>query len=242
MKQSELKVKIIAHTPNPEMVIASAAKLCYSKVGVDKIQDNLTPENVEKFLNMLVSIGHESPLEHVSFTFAIEGVSRVLLSQITRHRLASFSVQSQRYVNLAESFEYILPNEIEKRPILKERFLNELEADIKAYNYIADSLKDEYIKEGLTPKQAEKKAIENARYILPNCCETKMVFTMNIRSLYNFLSLRNCSRAQDEIEQLSEEMLLQLRDISPILFNKAGAPCMRGKCPEGVMSCGVKKG
>ena len=117
-----MKVKVIAHTPEPEKVISMAAKLCYSSVGVDEIEQNLTDESVEKFLNMLINIGHESPLEHVSFTFAVEGISRSCSHQIVRHRIASFSQQSQRYVKLNQ-FEYIVPPEIERIEEAKEVFI-----------------------------------------------------------------------------------------------------------------------
>ena len=134
-----MKVKIIAHTPNPEEVIAQAAKLCYSPVGVDEIMEKLTPEKIEKFVNHLADIGHESPFEHVSFTFAIEGISRCCTHQIVRHRIASFSQQSQRYVKL-EQFEYIIPPEIEKIPEAKEIFIEAMERDQKAYNELVKLL------------------------------------------------------------------------------------------------------
>ena len=102
-----LKVKLIQYTKEAEKTIAAAAKLCYSAVGVDDIVSNLNEENVEKFLNMLMSYGHQSPIEHVSFTFAVEGVSRSLTHQLVRHRIASYSQQSQRYVKLNQ-FEYIV--------------------------------------------------------------------------------------------------------------------------------------
>ena len=241
MRESKLKVRILAHTPNPDKVIAMAGKLCYSPVGVDELENKLDKESVDKFVNMLASLGHESPLEHCSFTFAVEGVSRVLLAQLTRHRLASFSVQSQRYVNLTDNFEFIVPQEIEKDSLLKERYLDAIRESVIAYNELTEILRNSYIEQGMKPNMADKKAIENARYVLPNSCETKIVFTMNVRSLYNFLALRECSRAQDEIQELASEMLKQLKEIAPILFKKAGAGCRRGRCPEGKMTCGVPK-
>ena len=117
-----LKVDLIAHTPEPERVVAAAAKLCYSAVGVDKLMEDLTPEKSAKFLKMLSNLGHASPTEHASFTFAIEGVSRALLAQITRHRIASYSVQSQRYVRL-DDFRFVIPPEVEADPASKELFL-----------------------------------------------------------------------------------------------------------------------
>lgn len=240
-----MRVEILAHTPDCEKIVATAAKLCYSQSGVDGIQEDLTPEKTEKFINMLVSLGHESPFEHASFTFGIEGVSRALLAQITRHRIASYSVQSQRYVN-KESFEYIIPPEIESLPAAREEFLQAMEEDRRHYMRLAALLKEKHVSrlvgEGLdrsaAEKTAEKLAFEDARSVLPNACDTKIVMTMNVRSLYNFFSLRCCSRAQWEIRALAEEMLRQVKKVAPTLFRKAGPPCVSGPCTEGKMSCG----
>ena len=240
-----MKVKVIAHTPQPEKVISMAAKLCYSPVGVDEIEQNLTDESVEKFLNMLINIGHESPLEHVTFTFAVEGISRSCSHQIVRHRIASFSQQSQRYVKL-DQFEYIVPPEIEKIEEAKALFVDAMNKDQESYDKLVNILFEKHynnlIKSGKNDKEAkrsaEKKAIEDARYVFPNACETKMVFTMNIRSLYNFFNHRCCERAQWEIRELAIEMLRQVRLISPILFKNIGPNCVKGPCPEGKMTCG----
>ncbi len=240
-----MKVKIIAHTPEPEKVIAMAAKLCYSPVGVCEIEKDLTEEKVDKFLNMLISMGHESPIEHVSFTFAVEGISRACSHQLVRHRLASYSQQSQRYVKL-EQFEYIIPKEIESIPEAKKVFIEAMEKDQKDYDKLVDILFNKHFndlinegkEEAKAKKDAEKKAIEDARYVFPNACETKIVFTMNVRSLYNFIEHRSCERAQWEIRDLSIQMLKELRKISPILFNKKGPKCVGGPCPEGKMTCG----
>ena len=244
-----MKVKIIAHTPNPESVVASAAKLCYSKVGVDDIQKNLTEDGIEKFVSMLSTIGHHSPLEHCTFTFAVEGISRACSHQLVRHRIASYSQQSQRYVKL-DKFDYIIPTAIENNEFAKDIFLNAMEQDQKAYNGIVEELMNEYIaSSGYTlasiPRseynKLEKLAIEDARYVFPNACETKIVFTMNVRTLMNFFTHRCCDRAQWEIRDLANEMLIQVKEIAPTLFKKAGASCVRGKCPEGSMSCGNPK-
>ena len=197
---------------------------------------------------MLAEIGHESPIEHVSFTFGIEGVSRALLAQITRHRMASFSVQSQRYVK-ENSFEFVLPPEIEKIPEAKERFLESMKRDQEDYEALTDILKAAHIKEmidsGMEEKSAEraaeKKAIEDARFVLPNACETKMVLTMNARSLHNFFRHRCCNRAQWEIRQVAEEMFRLVYAVAPNLFKNAGPSCINGACPEGRMTCGKIK-
>lgn len=266
-----LKVKIIAHTPEPDKVVAQAGKLCYSAVGVDEITQKLTEEEIARYVNMLASIGHESPLEHVSFTFAIEGISRACTHQIVRHRIASYSQQSQRYVKL-EQFEYIIPPAIEKNPEAKRIFIEAMERDQKAYDELVDLLLEdilidkhaadygscirEVLKENpdVAPdrskvldlyaekffenyRKAEKQAIEDARYVFPNACETKIVITMNARSLLHFFNVRCCNRAQWEIREMATEMLKECKKIAPALFKKAGPDCVYGKCGEGKMSC-----
>lgn len=240
-----MKVELLRYTPEGEKLIASAAKLCYSQVGITEIEENQDEEKVESFLNMLVELGHESPIEHVSFTFGIEGVSRVLTHQLVRHRLASYSQQSQRYVKL-DQFEYIIPPSISEDEETSKIFLKMMEEDQKAYNRIAQILTEkkanQYIKEGLSEKKAkskaEKEAIEDARYLFPNACETKIVMTMNARSLMNFFTLRTCNRAQWEIRNLAIEMLKEVKKVYPVLFKNAGPNCINGPCKEGNMTCG----
>lgn len=243
-----MKVKLLAHTPEPEKVISMAAKLCYSPVGVDKIAENLTQESINKFLNMLVSMGHESPIEHVTFTFGIEGISRSCSHQIVRHRIASFSQQSQRYVKL-DQFEYIIPPEIERNEEAKKIFIESMNKCQEDYDKLVEilfakhyqELLDKGVSEKKAKSQAEKMSIEDARYVFPNACETKMVFTINARSLYNFFHHRCCERAQWEIRELATEMLRLVREVAPILFNNVGPNCLNGACPEGKMTCGKIK-
>lgn len=243
-----MKVKLIAHTPDPEKVVAASAKLCYSAVGVEEITENLSEQAVDKFLEMLMSFGHQSPVEHVSFTFAIEGVSRVLTHQLVRHRIASFSQQSQRYVKL-EQFEYITPPAIAINPEAQAVFTKAMEADQEAYESLVNLLMADhvptYIKEGMSEKQAqkaaEKRAIEDARFVFPNACETKIVVTMNARVLLHFFNHRCCNRAQWEIQALADAMLKEVRNVAPLLFQKAGPACVKGPCPEGQMTCGKMK-
>ncbi|MCR5263583.1 MAG: FAD-dependent thymidylate synthase [Clostridiales bacterium] len=240
-----LKVKLITHTPDPDKLVAEAAKLCYSASDIDSLEEKLTPEKVEQFLDRLVDIGHESPVEHASFTFGIEGVSRSLLAQITRHRIASFSVQSQRYVDKT-NFEYILPPSIDAIPEAKEEFIRAMEEDALHYESIREKLiaahSKKLVEEGENEaeavKKAEKMANEDARYVLSNACDTKIVMTMNVRSLYNFFRLRCCNRAQWEIRELACQMLKLCKEVSPLLFRKAGPSCVWGACSEGKMYCG----
>lgn len=271
MTYTKPKVKLLSHTMNPELVVACAGKLCYSKVGVDALEEKQTDESVQKFLNMLVDIGHESPLEHISFTFAIEGISRACSHQIVRHRIASYSQQSQRYVNLVEDFEYIMPPAYRENDLLKSIFIEAMEQDEEAYRKLvhtslmlrakelglgkryAIALRDEdeefkkecpdlvtYFKLNMKKEyaKAEKEAIEDARYVFPNACETKMVVTMNARSLINFFDHRCCERAQWEIRDLAEIMLMLVKTVAYNIFKKSGPNCVSGPCPEGAMSCG----
>ena len=235
-----MKVSILAHTPNIENVIASSGRLCYSKVGVNELLQKHSKEDNERFIKMLSDMGHHSPLEHVSFTFAVEGVSRALTHQLVRHRIASYSQQSQRYVNLDKTFDYIMPPSIEKNEVTTTVFENAMKDIKRYYDYLVDSLEESYISNGMNKREANKKAIEDARYVLPNACETKIVFTMNVRTLLHFFEKRCCSRAQWEIRNLANEMLRQCKEISPILFSSAGATCKKGYCTEGKMSCNPK--
>ncbi len=239
-----MKVKLIAHTEQPETVVAAAAKLCYSNVNIDNLLDGLDEDKSRDFLQKLASLGHGSPMEHANFTFAIEGVSRALLAQITRHRIASFSVQSQRYVKL-DQFEYVTPPEVEDDAEAKELFEEAMAKEAELYQTLSAELfkkhKKLFLQEGLSEKQAvqkaEKKAIEDARFLLPNACTTKMICTMNARSLLNFFRLRCCERAQWEIHDLADEMLKLVIPIAPALFASAGPGCAYGTCTEGAMSC-----
>ena len=240
-----MKVTLITHTPEPEKLIAASAKLCYASADIDTLLDGLTEEKTLSFIEMLTNIGHESPIEHLSFTFGIEGVSRTLLAQITRHRIASFSVQSQRYVE-EKNFQFVTPPEIKNEPNAIKIFNEQMESSINSYNKLVDILKEKhyntFISEGMDEKsaktKAQKKAIEDARFVLPNACDTKMIVTMNARSLMNFFRLRCCTRAQWEIKAVADEMLRLCYEVAPVLFKNAGPSCLRGNCSEGKMSCG----
>ncbi|MBE6606211.1 MAG: FAD-dependent thymidylate synthase [Ruminococcaceae bacterium] len=239
-----MTVTLLTYTPDADKLVASAAKLCYSRSDISTLMDNLTPDKVESFLTLLNDLGHSSPIEHASFTFGIEGVSRALLAQLTRHRIASFSVQSQRYVDKS-SFEYITPPEIESLPEAKAEYIKAMEEDAIHYENLRNILikkhTETFMSEGIDEKEAkklaEKKANEDARFVLPNSCDTKIIMTMNVRSLHNFFSLRCCRRAQWEIRELAVEMLRLVRGVAPLLFAKAGPGCVRGKCQEGSYSC-----
>lgn len=241
-------VILLAHTPNPEHTVASAAKLCYSSSNISDLTENLTNEKAASFVEMLSEIGHESPIEHASFTFGVEGVSRSLLAQITRHRMASFSVKSQRYVREG-AFEYVTPPEIAAEPEALALYEEIMAEDQRRYDRLTEILKEKHIKtflsegkdEKTAARMAEKKAIEDARFVLPNACETQMVMTMNARSLHNFFRHRCCARAQWEIQDIANQMLALVSEVAPNLFKNAGPSCLNGPCPEGKMSCGRAK-
>ncbi len=217
-----IRVTLLEHTPEPERVVAMSARLCYSPSGAAELAEKMTPETVERMVKMLVEMGHASTLEHVSFTFGIEGVSRTLTHQLVRHRIASYSQQSQRYV-AAHDFQYIIPPSIAEKPEAKKKF----EALMQEIRETYDSFVEMDI-----PK-------EDARYVLANAAETKIVVTMNARSLLHFFNLRCCYRAQWEIREMAYKMLEEVKKVAPLLFKNAGASCVQtGRCPEGKMTCG----
>lgn len=222
VKEQGPKVALMSYTPEPERTVAMAARLCYSPVGAEELAETMSPAAISKLVGKIVELGHLSTLEHVNFTFAIEGVSRVLTHQLVRHRIASYSQQSQRYVK-EHDFEYILPPTVVRNPEARQKF-EALMASIR-------TTYDELVAMGVHQ--------EDARYCLANATETKILVTMNARSLLHFFQLRCCSRAQWEIRGLAERMLLEVRKVAPGLFAKAGPTCVTdGYCGEGEMTCG----
>lgn len=217
-----MQVKLVRHTPEPEKTVAMSARLCYSPIGAAQLEEKISDEQAAALVRKLVSMGHFSTLEHVTFTFAIEGVSRVLTHQLVRHRIASYSQQSQRYVK-EHNFEVIMPPSIAAKPEAKAEFEDLMQKLQDAYNKFTEL--------GISA--------EDARYVLPNAAETKIVCTFNARSLLNFFSLRCCMRAQWEIRALAEKMLAECKRVAPVIFENAGPTCVsEGICREGAMSCG----
>ncbi len=220
-------VVLIEYTPNPDSVVAAAGRLCYSNADIDALRTRVSEKDQTKYLTMLRKLGHLSTFEHVSFTFGIEGVSRALLAQITRHRIASFSVQSQRYVGQSgeDGIDYILPPEIEKLgDEYVKRFADQMD------------MMDKWYREWLELLGEGGK--EDARFVLPNAAATRMVVTMNARELNHFFALRCCNRAQWEIRDVAWQMLKLAHEAAPALFDECGPECLRGRCPEGKMCCG----
>ncbi len=223
MEQSKLNVQLLEVTQNALSVIYSAARQCYSSDFAGEIfKDNVSSDKQERFIEKIIGSGHESPLEHVKFTFAVEGVSRALTHQLVRHRIASYSQQSQRYVT-EKDFEYIVPPSVEKDENLKKEFKNIMDRIQKAYNEILETTSP-----------------QDARYVLPQAAETKIVVTMNARELLHFFEERCCTRAQWEIRKLAYEMLLICKRELSTVFSMAGPKCLKlGYCPEGKFSCGL---
>ncbi len=229
--ESKLNVVLLAHTPDPVETVAAAARLCYSAADVNAITEKVASNDQEPFIEKLVNSGHLSPIEHASFTFAIEGISRACSHQLVRHRLASYSQQSQRYVSMEDGFRYIIPPSIARDPSLKEQFEFFMEGIQEFYNRLLSALNDRGI-EG-------EAAYEDARFVLPNAAETKIIVTMNGRELLHFFARRCCRRAQWEIRAMAIEMLKLVKKTAPAIFNDAGPACVSGSCPEGAYSCGA---
>jgi len=229
-ERKSLKVELIRHTLDPEETIALGAKLCYSRATVSDLKERVEEKDQSAFISKLLGMGHESVLEHACFTFGIEGVSRVLLAQLTRHRLASFSVQSQRYVGYENGFGYILPPRIEALgPEAVAEYQREMDQMQRWYQQWQEKL------------GSGEGSNEDARFVLPNACETRVLMTMNVRELRHFFSLRMCNRAQWEIRELARQMHRICLQTAPALFADAGPGCLRGACPEGAKSCGKGK-
>lgn len=222
MKQAKLKVEIISHTKDPERTIVSAIRQCYSPLSGKLLWDKVTDDQKERLIHQVIASGHTSTIEHASFTFSVEGVSRALTHQLVRHRMASYSQKSQRYVKEG-GFEYILPPTIAANASANKLYLAELETIQEKYN--------ELLALGIPA--------EDARMLLPNACETKIFITMNCRALFNFFQERLCNRAQWEIRFMAREMLKEVKKIAPNIFKYAGPTCVTEKiCWQGKLNCG----
>jgi thymidylate synthase (FAD) len=233
MPETALKVILLRHTPNPEETVAMAAKLCYSPSDITSLKDKIETKDQKTFVEKLVKMGHMTPIEHTSFTFAIEGISRACSHQLVRHRLASYSQQSQRYVSEESGFDYIIPPSIKSNGKLKKTFVSFMDEAQRAYNAMVKELN----RQGIEGESAN----QDARFLLPNAAETKIMVTMNARELLHFFRQRCCNRAQWEIRHMAEEMLRNVRKIAPTIFHKAGPGCLYAPCPEGDYSCGKIK-
>lgn len=226
-------VQLVRVTPDAEQLVSAAAKLCYASDPSTIFQQSRG--EVEIFLFRLRQMGHLSPFEHVSYTFLLEGISRAMTHQLIRHRIASYSQRSQRYVT-HEFFDYIIP------PSLKGKMVETGDGPADAeeyYRHFMEYTADVYGRLRKTLGGSGETANEDARYVLPNAVETKIMVTMNARELFHFFSERLCSRAQWEIRTVAEEMLRLAKEATPVIFKGIGPKCVKlGRCPEGKLSCG----
>lgn len=251
-------VELMSHTKDPERTVAVAAKLCYAGCSIDELRSKQTEDGIKEFISMLGDLGHESPFEHANFTFGIEGVSRITEQQLTRHRIASYSIQSGRYVT-RKNARFYKPSDIAKYKVVSDIYDEAIEKAKSDYEAMIFGLMHAYCEElckskgvflgGESPyvfakrswpreySALEKRAAENARAIYPNALETKIIFTMNARSLHNFLKHRCCNRAQEEIRELAMVIRRTLIKEFPLLFKGAGPSCISGICPENSMQC-----
>ena len=221
-----VNVILLQCTPEPERLVALAARLCYSPVSIGDLQQEISRKDVRDLVGRVLSMGHASVLEHVTLTYGVEGISRATSHQLVRHRIASYSQQSQRYV--AATFGYVTP------PSLGRRKGDRMAARFRRHMKRSAELHQEMLTEGIPA--------EDARFVLPNATETKILITMNARELHHFFSLRLCRRAQWEIREMAGRMLAIAHGKAPLLFDHAGPGCLRGRCPEGKMSCGDAAG
>jgi thymidylate synthase (FAD) len=220
-----MKVVLLRHTEDPDRVCAAAAASCYSGDGASQLHEGLSDKKVGRLLKHTVGKGHHSVVEHAVFTFSIEGVSRALTHQLVRHRIASYSQQSQRYVRFEEP-TYVTPPEVEKRQDAKEAFDATVKATWEAYRLM--------VEEGVPE--------EDARFILPNAATTNITVTMNARELIHFFRLRCCLRAQWEIRRVAQRMLDECKRVAPVIFAEAGRPCISGPCPDDATDCALYPG
>lgn len=216
-----MRVKLIAHTPEPERVCAASAQTSYNEKGPIDLIEEISEEKAKKVIKRVVGYGHVSVIEHASFTFGVEDVSRSLTHQLVRHRIASYTQQSQRYVKVDASNNdwYVIPKTCDTEE-KREKFHKRMRDVANWY--------EKAIEEGMTK--------EDARFYLPNAAKTNITVTMNARELLHFFALRCCARAQWEIRELADEMLKEVKKVTPAIFEKAGPNCVqKGYCPEGKM-------
>lgn len=212
-----MRVELLRFTPDPERLCAAAAMTSYKNKEASGLFEKLDLDKARKTLRRVIGHGHLSVIEHASFTFSVEGVSRALTHQLVRHRLASYTQQSQRYVGYSTLRDYVVPERIEENEKAKKVYENALTQVMEAYQRLLDY--------GIL--------MEDARYVLSNAAKTNIVITMNARELRHFFNLRCCMRAQLEMREMATEMLRQAKRAAPVLFENAGPSCVEfGYCPE----------
>jgi thymidylate synthase (FAD) len=218
-----MQVSLLHSPPSPERAVAVAARICYAPISAAELMGEMGADEQRRVLETVMKSGHFSALEHASYTFAVDGVSRALTHQLVRHRLASYNQQSQRYVAMGGDPEVVTPRTVEADEQAQALFAKSVEASFAAYEALMEL--------GIPT--------EDARYVLPNACASRIVVTRNIRELLHFFELRCCKRAQWEIQELAGRMLALVESTAPYIFMDAGAGCRRGPCPEGKLTCGA---
>lgn len=217
-----MKVELVDHTDNPDLLAGAAAHSCHSSRGSHEIIDSEDEEKLKRILRKSIERGHTSVIEHAKFTFSIKGISRTCSHQLVRHRIASYSQQSQRHIKPDEE-KYVTPPKIRQDEEIQKKFERTMSEIWKSYRELAED---------------EKVPVEDARFVLPNATKTNITVTMNARSLMNFFELRTCTHAQWEIREMANKMLSKIRDKAPVMFEDAGPPCRRrGVCPENDEDC-----
>ncbi|MFH0819145.1 MAG: FAD-dependent thymidylate synthase [Patescibacteria group bacterium] len=226
MPETNINVTLLTHTKDVEQTIVAAIRQCYSPKGGAELKETTKPEVTTRLIKQIIASGHTSTIEHASFTFAVQGVSRALTHQLVRHRVASYSQQSQRYVEEKNELAFIVPPKIKKNQLAQQIYIDQVKLIHENYKKL--------IAMGINK--------EDARYLLPNAAETKIIITMNARELLHFFEKRLCTRAQWEIRILAGKMLFLVREVSPLIFSHAGPTCETEKiCWEGDLSCGKWK-
>lgn len=215
-----MKVKLLRYTADAELLCGAAASTSTKSGSPSEIMKKMDPETAKRLIKRVTGYGHASVIEHASFTFSVEGVSRAMTHQLVRHRIASYTQQSQRYVTYDTLEKYVTPESISGNADAKKVFDETLEKISETYQKLL-KLK--------IPK-------EDARFILPNAAKTNIIVTMNARELRHFFNLRCCARAQWEIREVAVEMLKQAKKAAPVLFEDCGPTCVElGYCTEGKM-------
>ncbi len=215
-----MKVKLLRYTADAERLCGAAAQTSTKPGSPSENFEEMDPEKAKRLIKRVTGYGHASVIEHASFTFSIEGISRAMTHQLVRHRIASYTQQSQRYVAYDTLENYVTPPSIAGNAEAKRTFDQTLGRISKAYQ--------DLLAMGI-PK-------EDARFILPNAAKTNIIATMNARELRHFFNLRCCARAQWEMREVATEMLRQAKASTPALFEDAGPTCVeQGHCSEGKM-------
>ena len=215
-----MKVQLLRFTADPELLCGAAALTSTKSGSPSETFEKMDLEHARRVIKRVTGYGHASVIEHASFTFSLEGVSRAMTHQLVRHRIASYTQQSQRYVTYDTVEKYVTPPSIERNSEAKRIFSDTLEKISETYQKL--------LERGI-PK-------EDARFILPNAAKTNIIVTMNARELRHFFNLRCCRRSQWEIREGAMEMLKQVKNVAPSLFENAGPSCVElGYCPEGKM-------